>query len=357
VDEDAARSRAEERRALVAAEQVAAQLRPAASNGEPAACSAQALAALPAPDRATVERLLVDVVEAEQVAVGLALEGEGIEDRVRLLKRQRDQLAAEAPVLDASALEHARTTRAQMWETVREALASGVVAEDAAAIAAEHERAVAAADEVADARLQRAEDVARLADVERELTVLAHDAEELGHRRTRHVATVERASAAWSTAWAPAGALAPAPAHAGAWLTARDTVLAHLADAASAAERAEAAEALRVQHRRALRAALGTHAAAGEPAAASDADLPLSALIELADARLDALRGDAEQAGRAAEAVARTVAERDDAEVALARAEAALTRWQDEWSALRAGCGLAETLEPDGALGALRSIE
>ena len=82
-------------------------------------------------------------------------------------------------MLDANALERARTARAQTWETVREALASGVVAEAAAAMAADHERAITAADDVADARLQRAEDVARLADVERELAVLAHDAEEL----------------------------------------------------------------------------------------------------------------------------------------------------------------------------------
>ncbi len=376
VDEDAARARAEERRALAAAEQVAAQLpissdgraparqagglsaiaaskgeqspaRRAADECEPAVWSARALAALPVPDRATVERLLVDVVEAEQVAVGLALEGEGIEDRTRLLQRQRDQLAADAPVLDASALGRARATRAQTWETVREALASGVVAENAAALAAEHERAVAAADEVADARLQRAEDVARLADVERELTVLAHDVEELGHRRERHAAVVERASAAWSAAWAPVGAFEPAPAEAGAWLAARDSMLAHLSDAASAAERAETAEALRAQHANALHTALDS----------ADTDLPLSALIELADARLDALRGDAERAGRAAEAVARTLAEREDAEAGLARAESALERWQGEWSALRAGCGLAESLEPDGALGALRAIE
>ena len=127
VDEDAARSRAEERSALAAAEQAAAQMRPAVT--------ADALAALPVPDRKTVERLLVDVVEAEQVAEGLTLEGEGIEDRVRLLERQRDQLAAEAPVLDASALERARSARTQTWETVREALASGIVAEDAARLA------------------------------------------------------------------------------------------------------------------------------------------------------------------------------------------------------------------------------
>ncbi|HEV7494373.1 AAA family ATPase [Baekduia sp.] len=340
VDEDAARARAEERSALAAAERTAAQMRPA--------LDAAMLAALPVPDQATVERLLVAVLEAEQVAAGLVLEAEGIEDRTRLLERQRDQLAAEAPVLDASALEHAREERAQAWEAVREALGSGVVFEDAAALVAEHERAVAAADEVADVRLQRAEDVARLADVERELTVLAHDVEELGHRRERHAAVVERACAAWSSAWEPAGEHAPAPSQAGAWLSARDTVLSQLADAASATERAEAAEALRAQHRDALLATLDI---------AADAALPLSALIELADGRLDALRGEGELAGRAAEAVARTVAEREDAEVGLARAEAALARWQDEWSALRAGCGLAETLEPADALGALRSIE
>jgi uncharacterized protein YhaN len=364
VDEDAARARAEERSALAAAERTAKQVRPAVA-------SAAALAALPVPNRATVERLLVAVVEAEQDAAGLMLEGEGIEDRVRLLKRQREQLAAEAPVLDATALERARVTRAQTWETVSAALAAGTGASAATAMIAEHERAVAAADEIADARLQRAEDVARLADVERELSILAHDVEELAHRRERHAVIVERAGAAWSSAWAPVGALAPAPAEAGAWLAARDTVLAHLADAASAAEQAETAEALRAQHANALRTALGQAAgvagptrgaaaeqpAASEPAGASGDALPLAGLIELADARLDALRGEAEQAGRAAEAVARTIAEREDAEAVLTRAETALAQWQETWSALRTACGLADTLEPDGALGALRSIE
>ncbi len=328
VDDDAARSRAEERSALAAAEQAAAQMRPRVG-------AAHALATLPVPDRATVEQLLVDIVEAEQVAEGLALEGEGIEDRVRLLERQRDQLAAEAPVLDASALERARSARTQTWEAVREALACGIVAEDATRLATEHERAVTAADEVADARLQRAEDVARLTQVERELAVLAHDAQELAHRRKRHAAASERAAAAWSAAWAPAGAHAPAPAEAGAWLAARDTVLAHLADAASAAERAEAAEALRAQHRNALHTVLDADA---------DAELPLSALIELADARLDALRAEAEQAARAAEALERAVGKRELAEVMVGHAEGQLAEWRDEWASLRTGCGLADTL-------------
>ena len=87
------------------------------------ASAARTVVVLSVPDRATVERLLVAVVEAEQDAAGLVLEGEGIEDRTRLLKRQRDELAAEAPVLDAAALRDARAARAHAWEAVREALA------------------------------------------------------------------------------------------------------------------------------------------------------------------------------------------------------------------------------------------
>jgi uncharacterized protein YhaN len=344
VDEDAARARAEQRGALAEAEQAAAQLRPAVDG-------AAALAALPVPDSATVQRLLGAVLEAEQIASGLAIEAEGIADRVRVLERQRDRLAAEAPVLDAAALAVARAARAESWVAVRAALGSGAGAADAAALAGAHERATAAADDVADARLQRAEDVARLADVQRELTVLAEDAEELGHRRERHGNAVERATAAWSSAWSAAGACAPAPVDAGRWLATRDAVLAHVATAARAAERAETAEALRAHHAGALGSALA------DEAMQDAAELSLSGLIELADARLDALRGDAERAGRAAEAVARTAAEHEEAEVALARAEAALTSWQEQWGALRAGCGLAATLEPDGALGALRAIE
>jgi uncharacterized protein YhaN len=346
LDEDAARARAEERGALGAAEQAAAQLRPAVEG-------AVALAALPVPDRATIERLLGEVLEAEQVGGGLAIEAEGIADRVRVLERQRDRLAAETPILDGGTLDAARAARTETWAAVRTALASGAAGDDAATLATAHEHAVDAADAIADARLQHAEDVARLADVQRELTILAHDGEELVERRARHALAVEHAAAAWAAAWEPAGACAPAPIDAGSWLAGRDAVLAHLATAAEASARAETAEALRAQHRAALRAALGEDAAAP----AHEADLPLSALLELADARLDALRGDAERAGRAAEAVARTVAEHEDAEVALTRAAAALTRWQEEWSALRSGCGLADTLAPDGALGALRSIE
>ena len=125
---------------------------------------------------------------------------------------------------------------------------------------------------------------------------------------------LKRASVAWSSAWAPAGMHAPAPPNAGAWLAGPRH---RPGPPRRRRERRQAGrggqDAARAASQRVAARPLGTDAATDEP----DADLPLSALTELADARLDALRGDAEQAGRAAEAVARTVAEREDAEVAL----------------------------------------
>jgi uncharacterized protein YhaN len=222
---------------------------------------------------------------------------------------------------------------------------------EALALAEAVEGTTADADAGADARLAHAEEVARLADLERELAVLSHDADELSLRRERHGATVAQAAEAWRTAWAETGPGAPAPAGAGAWLAARETALGHLADAEDAAERLAGAEAVRDQHAGALRAAL---AAAG--AAAPAGRVPLATLLELADARAETLRAEADRHDRAAETVARTAAEADDAEAALAHAEAAAARWDTDWTGLRDGCGLAPTLAPDDALGALRRL-
>jgi uncharacterized protein YhaN len=372
VDEAVARARAEERSAHAQAERATAQLHPAPA-------SAADLATLPVPDPAIVEQRLSALLEAEQIATGLEAEAEGIAERSHALEHQRAALRSDAPVLDAAALQAARATREQTWDAVREALTEPVSASKAAGLAAAHQRAIAEADAIADTRLQRAEDVARLADVERELEVLARDREELEHRRQQHATVGTQAAAAWSAAWEPTEPYAPSPATAGAWLASRDAVLGHLQVAAEAAERAEAAEAMWMQHAAALADAL----AATEPDTTADAPtagdsinnaaqatgdgdgdgdgssapLPLATLLELADARLDTLRDRAEQAGRAADAHARAIVELEDAQAALVRTEAQAADWETEWAALRSGCGLADTLEPDGALSALRALE
>lgn len=346
VDEQAARACAEEERARRLADQAVAQMVPAPAD-------AAALARLPVPPRETVEELLAAVVEAHRVADALEREDDDLAEQRAAAERQRERLAGtDAPALDPAALAQARADRDTAWEAVRAALGTPLDANRAAELVAAHERAVAAADAVADTRLQRAEDVARLADLERQLALLAREGEELAQRRARHASAVARAATRWSAAWEPAGAVAPSPAQAGAWLAGRDTALAHLADADAAAERAAAATALRDQHATALRAALDYEA--GGPAAG---DVPLATLIELADARVEALRGDAERATRAAEEAARTAAALEDAEAAREQAETRLARWQDEWAGLRSGCGLADALAPDDALAALRGLE
>jgi uncharacterized protein YhaN len=335
VDEEIARARADEQTARAAAEQ--------AAGGD-----ADALAAIPVPDRETVERLLGGVVEAERVRAALETEADTIAETIRHLEGQRDDLGAEAPVLDASALEAARAAREATWTKVRDALIAEEPAADVGQLALEHELTTTEADDVADERLRHAEDVTRLADIERNLTKLGRDLADLDQRRERHAATTTRAADAWTSAWSAAGDLAPAPAGAGSWLSRRETILGHLRAATEAAGRATAAEHLRAEHTAALRAA---HA----PAPAGD--LPLATLAELAETRLESLRADADHAARAAEAVERATADLEDAQAAAARAESALTGWGSGWTALRDACGLAGSLAPDDALGTLRRLE
>jgi uncharacterized protein YhaN len=348
VDDHGARARAQERSARAAAEQVAGRLVPAAGD-------AADLARLPIPDAATIDALRSALLDAERTAAGLETEATAIEERAAVLRRDRERAGADSPTLSESALATARGDRDAVWTAVRAALTTPVSAAEATRVATAHEQATAAADTIADTRVQRAEDVAHLAAVERELETLTRDAQELDHRRERHATVLIRAGEAWSTAWAAtsaAGAQAfPAPAEAGAWLSGREAVLAQLAAAADAAAAATAAEALRDQHGRALRGAL---AATG--AAPAD-DLPLATLAELAEGRLEALRDRAEQAARATEAVARTVAALEDAEAVAQRARARDEEWRERWAALRDGCGLAATLAPDDALAALRGLE
>ncbi|HEY6761996.1 MAG TPA: AAA family ATPase [Baekduia sp.] len=339
VDEQVARARAEERSALAAADRTA--------GGD-----AAALVAVPFPDRDTIERLLADVLDAERIRTELDTEDAAITDRVRLLEAQRADLGADAPILDDAALKAARSARDDSWAKVRSALTEPVPAADAEQLAIEHEHTTTEADDIADERLRHAEDVTRLADLERDLAKLARDAAELAHRGERHDAVVARVAGAWSAAWASAGDAAPAPAAAGAWLAKRDATADHLATAARAAEQADAAERVRAEHAGALRAALA------ECSDASPADdLPLATVVELADARLEALRAEADEAARAAEDLTRVRAAVEDTATTLTRAEARLAAWTDEWTALRDACGLASTLAPDDALGALRTLE
>jgi uncharacterized protein YhaN len=337
VDEEIARAHADERAARAAADRTA--------GGD-----AEALAAIPVPDRETLERLLGDVVEAERVRTALETEADTIAETIRALEAQRDDLGAEAPVLDASALEAARVAREATWSKVRDALVSDEAVADVEQLALEHELTTTEADDVADERLRHAEDVTRLADIERNLVKLARDSTDLDARRERHTAAIERASTAWASAWSAAGDAAPTPASAGTFLSRRETTLAHLRTATDAATRATTAEHLRTQHTASLRSALGDDSA-------PSGEVPLATLIELAETRLESLRADADRAARAAEAVARTASDLEDAQADATRAEAALTAWTSQWTALRDGCGLAEALAPDDALATLRTLE
>jgi uncharacterized protein YhaN len=343
IDEQLARARAEEAAARREAEAQCARMVPRAADAE-------TLGRLPVPDREVVAGLLGSLVEAERTAEQLATEATAIGDEIDRLHRERDRIATDPAPLSRTALTDARGARDERWSELRVALAAGRAIDPSG-----YEEAVATADAIADTRFEHASDLTRLVDVEHRLATFADDATELAHRRRRHAVAVAEATEAWEQAWtATAGALAtddavPSPAQAGAWLAARDAVLAHLAAAGAAARDAASAAALRDQHAAALREALGDAAPTG--------DVPLLALVELADARLDGLRERAEHAARAADDLARTAAELQDAEAAARRAAARRAEWLDQWTSLRDACGLAASLAPDDALAAVRALD
>ncbi|WP_445151030.1 AAA family ATPase [Baekduia sp. Peel2402] len=335
LDESVGRAMADERAALDEADALCARMNPPVRDAE-------TLRRLPVPDRERIATLLESLLDAQSAAEHLATEASAIADRVAVLHRDRDRLTTDAPLLSRTALTEARTTRAALWSQLRAALTTGNAADPAP-----FEQAVQHADTIADTRLQHASALARLATIDDELQTLARDADELAHRRTRHAATLTEAEAAWTSAWPEAFAI-PSPAQAGAWLAARDAVLAQLTLATAAAREAALVSELRERHAVAIRAALGEQA---------QADMPLLALVELADARLETLREQAERAARLADDAARTAADQEDAEASARRARTRQDEWRAQWSALRDACGLAASLDPDDALAALRALD
>lgn len=340
IDEQLVRARAEEASARREAEALVARM-------VPRVAGAETLRRLPVPDRERASTLLESLVEAREVEEQLATEATAIADEIARLHRERDRIATDPAPLSATALTDARAARDDLWSALRAALAAGTPADPRA-----YADAVASADRIADTRFLHAADLTRLLDVEQRLTTFTADATELTHRRERHATVLANATRAWEEAWSPTAAArdgVPSPDQAGAWLAARDAVLAHLAAAAAAARDGVSAAALRDQHASALRALLGD--------AAPEDDAPLLALAELADARLDALRERAERRARVVGEVTRTAAEREDAEAAALRAIARRDEWLRQWTSLRDACGLATSLAPDDALAAVRALD
>jgi uncharacterized protein YhaN len=355
-EQTAASAMAEERAALTRAEQEAARLgirvdADAAPQGagEPGTTSrAATLAALPVPGTETIEALLATHAELAAAAQRLRDDEQRLAVEREELTAQRAALTGAEPLPDAAVLPAARAQRDAKWAEVRAALAAPL--HDPEPLAAAFEAALAGADALADQRLQRADDLARVAAVDQRIAELDGQDAALAGRRARHARKAATATDDWAAAWAAVGEASPAPVDAASWLAARAAVLEHLAEAIDADRRAEAAQHETARHRTALSAALE---AVGATVASTTT---LTGLIEQADAQAELLRNGRDARERLADAARASADAHETARAAADRAERDLAAWRASWESLRDDCGLDAALSPDDALGALRNL-
>ncbi|HEU4976876.1 MAG TPA: AAA family ATPase [Baekduia sp.] len=347
-EETAAHVRGEAAEARTCAARAAVDAVGAQAGAADGAALAARLAEIPVPHPDEIERLLRVHAELADAAQRLRGDERRLADEREALAAERAGAAGATPLPEPGALHAARAARAARWREVRAALAAPV--DDPDALAEAFEAAVAGADAIADQQLQHADEVARVAALDRRLAEAGVRAEGLARRREEHEAALAGASATWAAAWAGAGTLAPAPEAATAFLAAREAVLAHVARAEDAVRRAEALEADARRHAAALSGALVAAGASVAPGAT------LAALVEQADAHATALRDRRTAREQLEDAAHRSATARAEAEVEGQRAQADLTAWRTSWEGLRDDCGLDAALSPEDALGALRRL-
>jgi uncharacterized protein YhaN len=239
----------------------------------------------------------------------------------------------------------ARAGRDATWRRVRAALEdpAGVPGGEALEHASRFEDAVVEADLLADERAERADALAAAATLHGEELRLQADRrtleESAGVLREREAAW----KVAWSALWAPVLDAPPLPEAADAWLEAWQRACGLTAELRAGVADADAAEAEAERHRAALASRL---AEAGE---AAPHGAGLDALAEHAHAAAERLDTAAAARRRAEDDRARAAEALEEALAAQQVAEAQHEAWTAAWREGRAGCGLAEDLDPDHA--------
>ncbi|WP_406297506.1 AAA family ATPase [Embleya sp. NBC_00888] len=211
-----------------------------------------------------------------------------------------------------------------------------------------YERAVRLADEIVERIARRAEDAVRLGrlrvDVEHDERTLAR----LAERRLELTARRAELAAEWAAAWAPSGLPAPDPHDAGAFLDALAELARIEVEARAARDRLAAGRARAAELAGAFRVAL---AESGAPAGTSN----LAALIELADARRDALADAVRVRESGLAAVREAEAELAEADAEADRARDERAAWERRWHELVHGLDLPEG-DPDAVAASVHTL-
>lgn len=309
------------------------------------------------------------VARLGEVRGGLERERESLaEERERRLAEQRDlvgeltalQAAGEVPTPDA--LQAAREHRDDGWRLIRRRYIEDVDVPDQAVaefagdteVAEAYEGAVGHADFLADSREREADRIARFAHCSGQLEKVRADLAALQSREDEIARRTQAWVADWEILWRETGVEPGAPADMREWLTRKDQVLAKLRDcrAARSAEQDAAAEDRHVrEHLLRAAAALGLDGIDG---------LATPVLRERVTVALDAA------SDRWTEVIEfnRTLATRrqqaEERREDLARVEADLSQWREQWAAEVPVLGLspdATAEEADEALSVWQEIE
>ena len=301
------------------------------------------------PELATIERYdeLVRSSERDLKEANKALKS--AQGELETIERDLSQVGGDREIPRESDLSLARSRRDELWANLRRAIETGVTRESATLESASAlEEAITVADELSDRLRREADDVARIAHLERAREVAQEFRAKRAEEREDALEETRRIAQEWESTWSSIGASPLPPAETRAWRGRWEKLVAS----------AEEARALDVSIA-SLESQVDARSAEIVTCLSDDfqrpvaSGTPLTTLLELGkSARTESQRSVERRQRLRQDADARREDSRT-AEAALEAIEIEWEKWRNEWSETIVPLGLPEDAEPEDAERAL----
>ena len=329
---------------------------------KPAVADETTLGALPVPSQDTV---LTHRDSSRALNERMQSCAQRIRDAERELGRLRgasERFAHDEEVVSTGDLVRARKHRDDGWSLIRRLHVDGApVADDESSafsgtegnLPDAYEEAVRTADTLADRRFDKAEAVAQLSVMLRQIEEQEELLKSLGQEEEALVEERRRLHAAWRSMWSEAPFEPLAPDDMLEWLSIRKEV-------GSAVERRAKAErqvaALR-RHEAESRAGVLDALAALGTGTRAPTNQPLAVVLETADDVLARHEKVAESRRRLSQAHRQAAADEESKRKALEKAEATWSQWQERWADALTALGLDPTADPEAVSTQIDAID
>ena len=329
---------------------------------KPAVADETTLGALPVPSQDTV---LTHRDSSRALNERMQSCAQRIRDAERELGRLRgasERFAHDEEVVSTGDLVRARKHRDDGWSLIRRLHVDGApVADDESSafsgtegnLPDAYEEAVRTADTLADRRFDKAEAVAQLSVMLRQIEEQEELLKSLGQEEEALVEERRRLHAAWRSMWSEAPFEPLAPDDMLEWLSIRKEV-------GSAVERRAKAErqvaALR-RHEAESRAGVLDALAALGTGTRAPTNQPLAVVLETADDVLARHEKVAESRRRLSQAHRQAAADEESKRKALEKAEATWSEWQERWADALTALGLDPTADPEAVSTQIDAID